>query len=101
MKCYNHNQADAVAICKNCNKTLCQNCLTEIEDGIACKSTCVEKVQQLNELINKNKLSSGKVKGAYSRNAYIYMGFGLVFIIYGLYEKQMQSYLFPMGIMFL
>jgi hypothetical protein len=55
MKCYNHNDVYAVAICKSCNKALCRDCSVEVINGIACKNSCEEQVIYLNEIINRSK----------------------------------------------
>jgi hypothetical protein len=39
MKCFYHHTVDAIAKCKNCNKGLCNDCLIELENGIACKES--------------------------------------------------------------
>tara|TARA_R110002050_G_scaffold300599_1_gene470723 strand:+ start:2971 stop:3357 length:387 start_codon:yes stop_codon:yes gene_type:complete len=101
MKCFNHAEIDAVAICKNCNKGLCKDCLTEVENGIACTATCVEEVNQVNSLINRNKQSYNTASGAYMRNAYIYGGMGIIFIIFGLQTEGLTGFLSLMGLLFL
>ena len=35
MKCFYHQEKDAVGICKNCNRGLCNECLTEYDKGLA------------------------------------------------------------------
>ncbi len=101
MKCFNHPDKDAVGICKNCNKGLCKDCIVEVENGIACKETCVEEVKLINSLINRNKKSYGNVAGAHYKNAYIYGGLGLVFIFFGLFTNGPKSFLLAGGIVFL
>ena len=101
MKCFNHPQNDAVGICKNCNKGLCKDCLTEVKNGIACTTTCVDEVKQLNSLIDRNKKSYTTASGAYMRNAYIFGGMGLVFIIFGLQFERLIGFLSIMGILFI
>ena len=101
MKCFNHPNVDAVGICKNCNKGLCKDCLTEVENGIACAATCVDEVVLLNSLINKNKQSFKTTSGAYMRNAYIYGGMGLVFIKYGFQREGLIGFLSIMGLLLL
>jgi uncharacterized membrane protein len=54
MKCFYHPDADAVAICKNCNKGLCSECAVDVGNGIACKNNCEDKVIALNKTINLN-----------------------------------------------
>lgn len=87
MKCYNHHQVDAVGICKNCSKGICTECLVDVGNGIACKSTCEQEVRNINQLINRNKESYRLAGNSYLRNS-IYMGLlGIIFISFGLYEN--------------
>ena len=101
MKCFNHHQSDAIGICKNCSKGLCKECLTEVKNGIACTLTCVEEVNQVNSLIDRNKKSYGATSGAHLRNAYIYGSMGIIFIIFGYKTEGMGGFLFTMGTLFL
>ncbi|HEX8185357.1 MAG TPA: hypothetical protein VF747_11410 [Blastocatellia bacterium] len=80
MKCYNHDAADAVAICKNCNKALCRVCAADVGNGIACRNSCEQEVISLNELVKRNKTVSQKTSYAYQRNAVISLLLALVFI---------------------
>jgi len=84
MKCYNHTNIDAVGICKNCNKGLCKDCLTEVENGIACTSSCVDEVYKVNALINRSKNAYKTTGGAHLRNAYMLGIMGIGFIFFGL-----------------
>lgn len=101
MKCFNHSENDAVAVCKNCKKGLCKDCLTEANNGIACTSTCIEEVNQLDLLMQQSKKSHKLASGAYYKNAYIYGGFGLVFIIFGLLSKNNLEFSLTVGIIFI
>ena len=101
MKCFNHPDIDAVGICKNCNKGLCMDCLTEVENGIACTSTCVEEVKLVNSLINRSKKSYRTASGAHMKNAFIYAVMGIVFIIFGLSNERLTWFLSVLGILFL
>lgn len=43
MKCYIHQDIDAVGTCTNCGKTVCQVCASEVDGKVVCKQ-CVEKI---------------------------------------------------------
>jgi hypothetical protein len=45
MKCYYHPEKDAVAICKECNKPLCEECAHEINGKIYCEE-CISKIEE-------------------------------------------------------
>ncbi|KUO76726.1 MAG: hypothetical protein APF81_11695 [Desulfosporosinus sp. BRH_c37] len=83
MKCFYHNEHDAVGICKTCNKGICHECAVDVSNGIACKGSCVEEVKILNQLLDKNKTVFQKTAGVYTKNAIIYLSFGVVFLVAG------------------
>ena len=47
MKCFLHNQCDAVGICQNCGKGLCTECVIDLGSGLACIDTCHNAVKVL------------------------------------------------------
>jgi len=101
MRCYNHPENNAIGICKNCNKGLCKDCLTELENGIACTATCIDEVKQINYLINLNKNSYNVTSGSYLRNAYMYGALGIAFIVFGSVMDSVSVFLFIMGTIFI
>ncbi len=44
MKCFNHQELDAVALCLNCLRGLCSACATEAGDGFACAGDCERRI---------------------------------------------------------
>ena len=84
MKCYYHNESDAVGTCKSCGKGLCPDCAADVGNGIACKNHCEEEVLAVNDLIERNKAAYKKVRGIYSRNAVPYALLGGLFVLLGL-----------------
>jgi hypothetical protein len=51
MRCYYHQDRDAVGLCKSCGKGLCADCQTDLGQGLACKARCEERVRGLIALI--------------------------------------------------
>ena len=39
MKCYNHHDRDAFAVCKSCGKALCLECAEEYKNTFICKGS--------------------------------------------------------------
>ena len=97
MKCYNHSDIDAVAICKNCQKGLCKDCAVEVGNGIACKDKCEQDVQSINEMIKRSMKSQKKIQLNASRGYYINALFAFLaggsFIGFGI--KMMMSHEMP------
>ena len=40
MKCFNHENIDAIGICTTCNKALCRECYKKGVNGLVCKENC-------------------------------------------------------------
>jgi hypothetical protein len=55
MKCYNHQEIDAIGLCKSCQKGVCQGCLALVDGSVACKGTCQEDVAALNYMIKRGR----------------------------------------------
>jgi hypothetical protein len=46
MKCFVHDQADAVAVCKHCGKALCRACAVDRPPGgVSCRGSCEEQTR--------------------------------------------------------
>jgi len=54
MKCYQHNEIDAVGICKHCQKGVCKECVLLTDDCVACIA-CQDKVKFQISLFERNR----------------------------------------------
>lgn len=54
MNCYQHSPTPAVGICKTCFKAVCPECAVDVGDGLACKNSCEQNVQELNEMLARS-----------------------------------------------
>src|ERR1700748_609065 len=100
MNCYYHHNVPAVGTCKNCHKGICPECLTDVENGIACTVSCVEEVKTLNSLIAKNKNLSQRASGAYNRTTFIYFSMGALFFYAAIVYPGLKLYMLPAGCLF-
>lgn len=81
MKCFNHHDKDAVAICKNCQKALCDACAIDVGDGIACRNSCEQRVQALNALQRKGENAIKRsARSMYGLAAFLFL-IGIVFSV--------------------
>ena len=55
MKCFNHNDQDAVGVCKHCQKGVCTNCCTLIDGTVSCLGSCEAEVASINYIMEKSK----------------------------------------------
>jgi len=101
MKCFYHQEKEAVGTCKSCCKGLCQDCAVDLTKGLDCRGHCEHYVRAVIALVERNiKFSAGGTKlyifnlliGAvlmgYELFVYRVLGVGVVlgagFILWGL-----------------
>ncbi|MCX6899717.1 MAG: hypothetical protein NT105_13590 [Verrucomicrobia bacterium] len=76
MRCFNHSEIEAVAVCKSCGRALCHDCITEVGLGCSCKGRCESDVASINDLAERNRT-------VYQKNSAIYWWSGIVLISFG------------------
>lgn len=54
MRCFRHPAAEAVGSCKSCMKGVCSECAVDLKHGVACRNSCEENVELLNQLMKKS-----------------------------------------------
>ncbi len=65
MKCFTHQQTDAVGICKYCAKGACLACALDTGSGLACSEACNTHIVRLAELMKSaNAAASINKQGA-------------------------------------
>jgi hypothetical protein len=94
MNCFYHPQIVAVALCKNCNKGLCTECVAALENGVACKGRCEKQVQAVNLIFQRDKGSTPYLVTA----AFTFLG-GIGSLIEGLITVKMNFDSVGMGIL--
>jgi sulfite exporter TauE/SafE len=88
MNCFYHPDKPAVGLCKHCQRGLCSECATVIEDVLACKDRHEEQVHALEEMTRQNILKSERVKSDYLRNTIFYGIVGVLFTVFGISQIQ-------------
>jgi hypothetical protein len=102
MRCFYHQDVEAVAGCKNCARGLCPACAVDVGNGIACRDRCEAEVRALNLIVERNKTAYQKARSAYARTAAFYAALGLAFLGAGLVDwRGMAWVLTPAGAIFL
>ncbi|AXX98764.1 hypothetical protein [Profundibacter amoris] len=101
MQCYNHDDQNAVGLCKACGKGLCHDCAADLGHGLACKGVHEDKVTSLNQITTK----SAEIYNAAPKNALIaplfVLAMGAIFIGSGFYYGIGRSTLSTtMGVLF-
>jgi hypothetical protein len=103
MKCFNHPDADAVAICKYCSKALCRQCAQDTDHGVICSASCKQEVDSIDEMMKKSKQIYPLAAKAGFRNAIWYLLVALVFITLGVVTKVnfLSVFLIGLGVLFI
>ncbi len=98
MNCFLHSSVPAIGICKHCQKGLCRDCATDTGSGLACTGSCVESVNSINALVDRNIKISGKQKGGGYLGALFLGTMGAIFLLFGLSGVRDASLPISMGI---
>jgi ATP-dependent protease ClpP protease subunit len=84
MRCFNHENGEAIGTCRHCNKALCKECGIDTGYGIACKGKCEKELKEVHEVIefNKSRTKQFKKTSKYAQFViYILVVFGVVFLL--------------------
>ena len=86
MNCFNHNDRQAIGLCKSCNKALCTDCCVDLGIGLACHGKCEEQVRSVDAVISGNvedqKHADKYVRPFLARVAANFLSFAMVLIIF-------------------
>lgn len=64
MRCFHHEDHEAVGTCKSCGKGVCRECAVDLGKGLACPGRCEEDVAGLIALTDQNVRSAATQRGA-------------------------------------
>jgi hypothetical protein len=81
LKCYEHPEAEAVGLCKSCQKGVCRACAVDTGNGLACGQPCAERVRGINELVDRNVTVSRVNKRATWLWPAFYIAMGALFAV--------------------
>lgn len=94
MKCFYHQESDAIGICKKCQKGLCSECATDLEHGIACKGKHEKEAGEIEALISRNIKAVPLQAASVSVTNFQYLFIGAIFAGYGFYQNNLFLILF-------
>ena len=69
VRCFYHQNREAIGSCKSCGKGLCPECAVDYTKGLACRRACEADVQALIRLIDQNVRQMDTVQQTVDRNA--------------------------------
>jgi hypothetical protein len=86
MKCYNHKDSEAVAVCVHCGRAICFSCAKTSASGrFVCSLACATASEQTENfiLVTRNK----SVRGTYMTACFV-IGMGLLFAVTAVFLHQ-------------
>ena len=82
MKCFNHPDTDAVAICKSCGRAVCHECALPSDVGIACQKSCAQVLSNKASLNSKQASHLKNLKRMNFLASFFSIGMGILFIYF-------------------
>ncbi len=84
MKCYVHENEEAVGVCKHCSKAVCRKCAVPNDLNIlVCSESCKQEVLLYQEMMEKSKMAYGLKPGRLPATI-IFLGIvGVFFFVQG------------------
>ena len=108
MKCFYHDDREAVGACKSCGKGLCRDCAVELKKGLACKGRCEADVQAVIDLVERSILVSPATapllqSGNSARMGAVgfYLLLGVVFTVGGYLRSESVDFIVVIGLCFI
>ena len=84
MKCYIHENEEAVGVCKHCSKAVCRICAVANElNFLVCSESCKQEALLYQEMMEKAKMAYGLKPGRLPATIIFLLVFGFLFIIIG------------------
>lgn len=86
MVCYYHPDRQAVGTCKHCQRGVCSECSTLVNDTLACKDRHENQVRASNLASRLNVAQYQALRAGYARNEIFYSLVGGLFTAFGLIQ---------------
>lgn len=88
MRCFVHQEVEAVGTCRACNKGLCPSCAVDLGHSISCKGACEIKANTINGQLAKNAvvLQTQRRNKLYAPLFFIAMG-----VVFGAFSQDGKS----------
>jgi hypothetical protein len=108
MRCFYHQEREAVGSCKSCGKGLCPECAVDLVKGLACRGRCEPDAKALIQLVERNIALSPttsrlvQASGSARLAGALFLTIcGLVFLGFGLISERGFSFIVILGACFL
>ncbi|MDZ4328378.1 MAG: hypothetical protein U1A73_25675 [Pseudomonas sp.] len=86
MKCFVHNDKDALGVCKHCQKGICADCLTLVGGSMSCKGDCEVEVAAGNYMMERGKKVYRNLGNQWGPSVFLNGIGGAFFVGFGIYN---------------
>jgi len=83
MRCFYHEDREAVGTCKSCGRGLCRECAVELPKSLACRGRCEADAQAVTQLIDRNIQISGTSTRLVQTTKNTRIGIGIFHLVLG------------------
>lgn len=97
MRCFYHEDREAVGTCKSCGKGLCRECAIDLTKGLACRGRCEADAQAVIQLIDRNIQISPDAARMVQRNralnsmvGVLHIALGGLFLAWGFSDEHLK-----------
>ena len=84
MKCFFHQDRDAVGICKSCERGVCPECAVDLGKGLACRGRCEEDARKIIAALEINVRTAPAGITMLRQNRSARLQFALFFLVFGM-----------------
>lgn len=86
MYCYQHQNNNALGMCKYCQKAVCASCAKDTGKGLVCSANCEQELSEINQIMDRSKLiyNINKKSKLPASGVLFHLFFGLMFSSFGL-----------------
>ncbi len=72
MNCFNHRDKPAIGVCKSCGKGLCEDCLAEVPNGLACKGSCEARAETMRQMAEPSfQTLAAEIREKHTQNMWV------------------------------
>lgn len=100
MKCFNHRELHAIAVCKHCGKALCSSCTANVEGVLACKDICETAAVDYVRLFKRSAQNLKMQPTIYRSLAYFLYGVSALSVGIGGYMAYINEFRAPEALLF-
>ncbi len=97
MRCFNHQDNEASAVCLACGKACCERCIHSTEPTVSCSADCQQRIDENIEIIERTKMIYGigeykTNKPVLSSQTVFLLAFGFFMLAFSLYSWQKRGF---------